>query len=67
MAKTPKQLQITTMEYSDFISRYDGNYPAKFMFVCGLGLYNFIHTSKRSIAEQFVKDNYDGRYGIREI
>lgn len=67
MAKAPKQLQITTMEYSDFISRYNGDYPAKFMFVCGLGLYNFIHTSKRSIAEQYIKDNYDGRYGIREI
>ena len=67
MAKTPKQLQITTIEYSDFISRYNGDYPSKFVFRDALGNYNFIHTSKRSIAEAYVKENFNGLYQIREV
>lgn len=66
MAKK-KEVQTTTIDYADFISRVDGNYPSKFVFKCGMGLYNFIHTSKKSIAVEYVKENYDGKYEVRQI
>lgn len=66
MAKQ-KPLQITTIDYADFVSRVTGDYPSKFVFKCGMGLYNFIHTSKKSIAVEYVKENYDGKYEVREV
>ena len=67
MSKKPKEIQITTIDYADFVSRFAGDYPAKFVFKCGLGFYNFIHTSKKSIAVEYVKENYDGKYEVREV
>lgn len=66
MAK-PKEIQTTTITYADYISRYDGDFPSKFVFKCGMGLYNFIHTSKKIIAVEYVKENYDGKYEVREV
>lgn len=66
MAKT-KPLQITTIDYADFVSKVTGDYPSRFVFKCGMGLYNFVHTSKKSVAVEYVKENYDGKYEVREV
>lgn len=67
MSKKPKELQVTVIDYADFMSRVTGDYPSKFVFKCGMGLYNFVHTSKRSIAVEYVKENYAGKYEVREV
>lgn len=67
MAKA-KDIQTTKITYADYISRYDGSFPSKYMFRDGFGDYIFIHTSKKAIAEQWLIDNYGkGVYSLREI
>lgn len=67
MAKT-KPLQITTIDYADFVSRVTGDYPSKFVFRNGFGDYIFVHTSKKAIAEQWLVENYGkGVYSLREV
>lgn len=68
MSKKPKEIQTTTIDYADFISRVDGNYPSRFVFRNAFGDYTFIHTSKKAIAEQWLVENYGkGVYQIREV
>lgn len=40
-------------------------YPSKFSFRAGNGDYIFIKTTKKSIAEQYVQEHYEGKYSIR--
>lgn len=40
-------------------------FPSKYSFRNANGDYVFIKTTKKSIAEQYVKDKYDGQYSVR--
>jgi hypothetical protein len=62
MAK--KQLEVITVSYAEYTDP-DYHFPSRFVFRCGLGLYHFVKTTKRSIAEQYVKEHYDGKYEVR--
>ena len=67
MSKKPKEIQITTIDYADFMSRVTGDYPSRFCYRDFNGDYVFLHTSKRSIAEGYVKEQFGGLYRIREV
>lgn len=67
MSKKPKEIQITTINYADFISRVDGDYPSRFCYRNFNGDYVFVHTSKRAIAEAYVKEQFGDLYKIREV
>lgn len=66
MAKQ-KPLQITTIDYADFISRVTGDYPSRYCYRDFNGDYCFVHTSKRVIAEAYVKEQFGDLYKIREV
>jgi hypothetical protein len=67
MAKQ-KEIQTTTITYADYISRYEGDFPSKYVFRNGFGDYTFIHTTKKAIAEQWLVENYGkGVYSLREV
>ncbi len=61
-----KEVEVITVSYAEYINP-DYHYPSKFVFRCALGFYNFIKTNRRSVAEQYVKEHYDGKYAIREV
>ncbi len=67
MSKKPKEIQITTIDYADFVSRVTGDYPSKFCYRNFNGDYCFVHTSKRSVAEDYVKEQFGDLYKIREV
>lgn len=61
-----KEVEVITVSYAEYTDA-DFHYPSKFVFRCGLGLYHFVKSNKRSVAEQYVKDNYEGKYVVREV
>lgn len=67
MSKKPKELQITVIDYADYMSRVTGDYPSRFCYRDFNGDYCFLHTSKRAIAEAYVKENFNGLYQVREV
>lgn len=68
MNKKPKEIQTVTMTYADYVSRYDGDFPSRYMFRDAMGDYVFVITGKKAIAEQYLVDNYGkGVYSLREV
>ena len=66
MTKKVKVIEIVVVTIQELHSP-DFCYPSRYAFRNAVGDMVFIKTSKRSIAEQYVKDNYDGIYAIREL
>ena len=66
MAKQ-KELQITVIDYADYMSRVTGDYPSRYCYRNFNGDYVFLHTSKRSIAEAYVKEQFGDLYKVREV
>ena len=56
-----KELKITTVTYEDFTS-IDFSPPSTWFFCNAMGEYIFIHTSKRSVAQEWI-DEYSGVKG----
>lgn len=59
-----KEVEVITVSYAEYIDP-DYSYPSKWVFRCALGDYHFIKVQKRSVAEQYVKEHYDGKYEVR--
>ena len=66
MTKKAKQIETVLVTLQEYHS-VDFVFPSKYAFRNASGDMVFIKTSKRSVAEQYVKDNYDGLYSIREV
>ena len=62
-----KEIQVTVVEYADYMSRVTGDYPSRYCYRDFNGDYCFIHTSKRSIAEVYVKEQFGDLYSVREV
>jgi hypothetical protein len=65
-AKKEKVIETVVLTYQEYTFP-EVSFPSKFCFRDANGDFIFIKTSKRSIAEQYIKDNYDGRYSLREV
>jgi len=64
----PKKKQIETVVVS--FAEYNNpefHFPSKWAFRNGVGDFVFIKVSKREAALQYIQDNYDGRYSLREV
>lgn len=61
-----KEVEVITVSYAEYINP-DYAYPSKFVFRCALGDYHFVKTNRRSVAEQYVKEYYEGKYAVREV
>lgn len=59
-----KEVSVIVVDYNT-LNDPDFTPPSQFYFRDALGDYIFIKTTKRSIAEQYVKDKYDGQYSVR--
>lgn len=56
--------KITVVSYAEF-SRWDFIPPATFYIKNALGEYIFIHTAKRSVAQDYIDSEYGkGRYSV---
>lgn len=56
--------KITVVNYEEF-SRWDFIPPATFFIKNAMGDYVFIHTAKRSVAQEWVDNEYGkGRYSV---
>ena len=56
-----KELKITTVTYEDFTG-IDFSPPSTWFFCNAMGEYIFLHTSKRSVAQEWI-DEYSGAKG----
>jgi regulation of enolase protein 1 (concanavalin A-like superfamily) len=66
MTKQKKEKVVETVVVT--LEQYhspDFHHPSKWMFRNANGDFVFIKVSKREAAEKYIKDNYDGMYGLR--
>lgn len=66
MTAKKKQLETVLVSYEDFIMP-EFNPPSKYFVRLAFGDYLFMKTNKRSVAQEFVNENYDGIYVIRTM
>ena len=59
-----KDVKITVVPYEQSLEE-DFQQPSKFSFRSAIGDVIFVHTRNRADAEQYVKDEWGGRYSVR--
>lgn len=66
MSNKKKPVEVVVVSFNEYS---DMNFilPSKYCFRDGSGNMVFIKTSKRQIAADYIKNEYDGRYGLREV
>ena len=64
MTNKNKTLKTTKVSYEDYTS-LDFQPPANYCIRVADGDYVYIHCRERAAAEQYVKDEYNGKYTVR--
>ena len=66
MTVKKKEVQTVLVSYEDYVD-VDFNPPSKYFIRLATGDYLYMKTNKRSVAQEYVNENYDNLYVIRAM